>query len=253
MAPFRLTSGPPRLKDIEGRAGAGPAPAAALPVAAKTRTGLGALRSATALTRGLHLETLEPRLLMSADLIPVAGSIDLPGETDFYTFTLAEERTILFDALTPDSRFNWSLEGPGGQVVGATRFDGSDGAQGGQLIALEAGNYRMAIDAEGDFTGAYQFRLINIENADVIALGDTVDGVLETAGRESDLFRFDATEGQELVFDAQAVSGGTAYWSLVGPDGTTHFGPRGFQPNSDPARFVVPLTGTYTLNPKLGA
>ena len=205
MAPFGFISGLSRLKDIEGRAGAGHADPATVALSGRSSSAMSVLRSGTALTRGLHVETLEPRLLMSADLIPVAGSIDLPGETDFYTFTLAEERTILFDALTPDSRFNWSLEGPGGQVVGATRFDGSDGAQGGQLIALEAGNYRMAIDAEGDFTGAYQFRLINIENADVIALGDTVDGVLETAGRESDLFRFDAIEGQELVFDAQAV------------------------------------------------
>lgn len=249
MATFDGRPGGTRTRDIDGRSGEGAALAMPQQFAQKPAgqsTGA-ALRSATALSRGLHLDTLEPRLLLSADLIPVSGSIDLPGETDFYTFDLAEERTILFDALTPEYRFNWSLEGPGGQVVGATRFDQSDGAQGGQLIALEAGSYRMAVDAEGDFTGAYQFRLINIANAEVIALGDAVAGTLDSAGRESDLFQFEAVEGQELFFDAQIWSGGTAYWSLVGPDGTTHFGPTNFTPSADPARFVVPQTGTYSI------
>lgn len=80
-----------------------------------------------------------------------------------------------------------------------------------------------------------------------MATGDTVSGTLESAGRESDLFRFDATEGQELFFDAQSSNGGTAYWSLIGPDGSTHFGPQSFDPSLDPARIVVPVTGTYTL------
>jgi hypothetical protein len=33
-------------------------------------------------SRRLFFETLEPRLLLSADLIPIQGSIAAPGETD---------------------------------------------------------------------------------------------------------------------------------------------------------------------------
>ncbi|MBW2725550.1 MAG: hypothetical protein JRE71_14285, partial [Deltaproteobacteria bacterium] len=43
-------------------------------------------------------------MLLSADLIPVAGTIEVPGETDYFTFELAEERQILFDALTNDGQ-----------------------------------------------------------------------------------------------------------------------------------------------------
>ncbi len=246
------TAGFRPVKDSEGRSGVGSGfkPDPARRAGADSAPGgsqKSRLLQGTLLSRGLFTETLEPRLLMSADLIPVVGSIDVPGETDFYTFELAEERTILFDALTPDSRFNWSLSGPGGEVQVPTAFDASDGAQGGTLLALDAGTYRMAVDAAGDHRGDYQFRLINIANAEQIASGAAVSGVLEVGGRESDLFQFEAIAGQELFFDAQSHSGGTAYWQLVGPDGETVFGPRNFSPSSDPDRFVVLRSGTYTL------
>ena len=49
------------------------------------------LRSSTALGglgRGLTLETMEPRLLLSADLAPLTGALDRPGETDLFRFGL---------------------------------------------------------------------------------------------------------------------------------------------------------------------
>lgn len=97
------------MKDIDSRSAAAPSSAAPEEAGQEAKGGKAALRSGTVLSRGLHVETLEPRLLMSADLIPVAGSIDVPGETDYYTFDLATECMILFDALTPDARFAWAL------------------------------------------------------------------------------------------------------------------------------------------------
>ena len=91
------------------------------------------------LLRGLHVETYEPRMLLSADLIPVSGTIDFPGKTDLYTFDLAEERTLLFDALTNDNQLRWSLTGPGGVVVPPTAFTAADGSRGGSILSLGAG------------------------------------------------------------------------------------------------------------------
>jgi hypothetical protein len=202
---------------------------------------------ATAFSRGLHVDTFEPRLLLSADLIPVAGTIEVPGETDYYAFELTEERRVVFDALTNDGNMTWQLDGPGGQVVGPTGFQSSDGSQGGEVLSLDAGTYTLRVDANGEHTGDYQFRLLNLTNADPIDFGTQLTGTLENAGRETDLFQFNADAGTELFFDAQQLGGGTAYWQLVDPDGATVFGPTSFDTNSDLSRLTVEKTGTYTL------
>ncbi|MEX0338852.1 MAG: LamG-like jellyroll fold domain-containing protein, partial [Arenibacterium sp.] len=205
------------------------------------------LRRTTSLTRGLQLDTMEPRILLSADLIPVAGTIEVPGETDYYTFELAEERQVLFDSLTPDSQINWTLEGEGGELVSSTPLHQSDANEGGTILALDSGTYTLRVDGVGDHTGDYQFRLLNTANAELVDPGTRVEGTLENLGRETDLFQFNAVEGTELFFDAESYSGGTAYWSLIDPDGATIFGPTTFNTNSDINRTKITKTGTYTL------
>ena len=69
----------------------------------------------------IHLETLEPRVLMSGDVNPAAltlsGSIDVPGEKDYYAFSVEESTRIVFDSQTRNSELNWRLEGPAGQII----------------------------------------------------------------------------------------------------------------------------------------
>jgi hypothetical protein len=45
----------------------------------------------------IRIEPLEPRLLLSADVV---GALDVPGEVDQYTFTLASDTKVYFDALS---------------------------------------------------------------------------------------------------------------------------------------------------------
>ena len=206
-----------------------------------------ALRTSTALGRGLHIETLEPRLLLSADLIPISGSIEVPGQTTLYTFQLTEPRRVLFDALTPNSGLTWALDGVAGPLVAPTAFTQSDAQSGGSVLALDSGDYTLRVDGNGDTTGAYSFRLLNLDNAPVIDTGLAVTGRLESLGRETDLFQFAAAAGTELYLDAQALSSGSANWSLLGPDGVAVFSKRAFLTYDDPARLIVPRTGTYTL------
>ena len=64
---------------------------------------------------------------MSADLLPVHGSIDVPGQTDRYTFTLADAKDIYFDSQTAHGNaINWSLSGPRGVEVPSRSFELSD-------------------------------------------------------------------------------------------------------------------------------
>ena len=72
------------------------------------------------------LEELEQRLLLSADLNPVAGAIDVPGETDLFVFTLDEKQTIYFDVQSSLAGLTWSLAGPSGTEVTTRPLDTTD-------------------------------------------------------------------------------------------------------------------------------
>src|SRR4051794_39740479 len=84
------------------------------------------LAHTTALSRRLDVETLEPRILLSADLLPIHGSIDVPGQTNQYTFSLTDTKQIYFDSETNNGQLNWSLDGPVGNEVSHRSFTGSD-------------------------------------------------------------------------------------------------------------------------------
>ena len=202
-------------------------------------------RDARGLGRGLHVEALEPRLLLSADLIPVSGSLDAPGEEDRYVFELTEATDLYFDSLTPSDAIRWSLEGPDGPEVSGLSFSRSDGDDGGAVLALDAGRYTLSINGDGDAVGAYQFRLLDLDNAAPINPGVAVSGVLENGGRETDLYQFqNAVAGQEVFFDLQSVSGGTPDWRLYAPDGALVFGPSDV---ADRDRLALEQVGAYTL------
>ncbi len=109
-------------------------------------------------------ETLEPRVLLSADLNPIQGSIAVPGETDRYTFTLSQETQILFDSETPNSSLNWSLAGPQGNVVSDRSFAAPDQVDASNIAPLDlvSGNYTLSIQGVANATGTYQFRLLDL-------------------------------------------------------------------------------------------
>src|SRR5947209_19362138 len=67
-------------------------------------------------SRRLFFETLEPRLLLSADLLPIQGSIAVPGETDHRAFAVTEDAQVLLEAQT-SGQLNWTLDGPQGNVI----------------------------------------------------------------------------------------------------------------------------------------
>jgi hypothetical protein len=220
---------------------------AAFPGRSISRPPWAALRASTALARGLHVETFEPRGLLSADLVPIVDRIDLPGETDRFVSDIAQRRQLLFDSLTPENRLTRMREGPGGVIDPATRFTQADGANGGSVIALDAGTCTLSVDGAGDFTGDDQFRILNLDNAPAAGVGARVTGLMQNEGRETDLFRFQFEAGTGLFFDAETIANGSARWELIGPDGSPVFGPTTFASWSDIARFTVPQAGICTM------
>ncbi len=173
----------------------------------------------------------------------IGGSVATPGQTQTYEFTLAAERRLYFDALSPASGLYWSLSGPRGAVVNRRAFAGSDGPNGLSLLTLPAGSYRLTVDADGDTTGAYSFRLLDLAEASPLNFATELTSRLEPFAK-SDLFRFEATAGDRLLFDTSTSPARNAYWRLVGPNSDIIFVR---YLGSDSEVVTLAYTGTYTL------
>jgi hypothetical protein len=94
--------------------------------------------------KSIRFESIEPRVLMAADLNPaivaINSTISAPGEIDQYNFTVASDIKVVFDSLTNDPNMNWSLSGPQGAVVDARSFTSSDSSNlsGNPVVGLAA-------------------------------------------------------------------------------------------------------------------
>src|SRR5262249_49573863 len=107
----------------------------------------------------------------------VNGSIGTPGEQDHYSFTLAQPSLLYFDALTNDNTLRWDLVGPEGVSVDLRTFQNSDTVIGTDLWwALPAADYTLTIDASGDATPGYGFRLVDLASATALTPGTPKSG-----------------------------------------------------------------------------
>jgi len=196
----------------------------------------------------LVFESLEPRVLLSGS--PVAppridGSPDVAGEVDRYSFTLTEDLRVVFDSLTHNGNMNWLLDGPRGNVVSPRPFSQAAVADLGGNIAcdLPAGDYMPTVDGVGDTTGAYGFRLIDINRAQDLTPGTAVTGERSPAN-ETDAHRFSVVAGQRFYFDRFSNSN-DIYWRLLDPYGRTVTGPTSM--GSDIGEMTLGLDGSHTL------
>ncbi|MFN0054155.1 MAG: putative Ig domain-containing protein [Planctomycetales bacterium] len=181
----------------------------------------------------------------------VSGAIGAAGEQDQYTFNLAAAGLYYFDSLINNSSLNWSLAGPAGAAVTSRGVSASDGATltSNPTLNLIAGAYTLTVDAGGDGTGAYQFRLLDLADAVSFTPGTALSGALNPAN-ETDLVRFTAAAGDRFFFDVTARTGGSgSKWRLVDPYGNLLF-TSGFDTTtsfSDVDVMTLSKGGSYTL------
>jgi hypothetical protein len=177
----------------------------------------------------------------------VDGAIDVPTEQRRYTFTLADPTKLYFDALTNDSRFVWTLAGPGGNVVSNRAFTASDGTYSTDPVQeVVAGDYTLTVSAAGDATGAYQFRLLDLSQATLLTPSTQVSDVLDP-GNSTNAYRLDARAGDRVFFDLQASNRDSIpipSWRLVGPDRNILFSAPFY---SDVGPLTLSVSGAYTL------
>ena len=178
----------------------------------------------------MRFESFEPRVLMAAD--PVLGSISTPGETDRYGFTLHCRHEVVFDALSASPGISWSLSNEDGKVVDSKGFSAMDGVSGNvnqPVMDLPEGIYELTVDGAGDATGNYGFRLISLNEATLVQLGEQVSGTLgldpDTEDSEIHAYRFSVGPDQRLFFDATPDTAVTVAptWRLLDSNGNSQF------------------------------
>jgi hypothetical protein len=98
------------------------------------------------------------------------------------------------------------------------------------------------VQSFGATIGSYNFRLDDLGAATAIMPGTVVAATLNP-GNATDLYKFDATAGDNFFFDRQTQSGQTIYWRLIDPYGRQYL----FGSFSDIDVTALAYTGTYTL------
>lgn len=187
-------------------------------------------------------EALEQRLMFAGIL---SSDIRVTGERDFYSFDFPTPKLLYFDALTNESRLRWSLDGPNGNVVSNRLFTQSDSVDiGNPVISVPAGTYSFTIDGVGDFTGSYQFQILDL-NTDSTAItpGTPVTDAL-VPGNSTKAYTFTANAGDSFTFDSAFSTLSDARWRLI-----DRFNNVVFQNllNTDVTNVKLTAGGTYHL------
>jgi hypothetical protein len=175
----------------------------------------------------------------------ITGRIDIPGQTDRYTFDLAQDTLLAFDGYFDNDQVTVTVTGPGG--LGFTRNLRQDSELGGNTaFRAQAGTWTITVSAAGARTNAYAFRLIDLGAAPVVAYDTLVTGNLNPGDR-TDTFRFQAAAGDRVYFDVRSwgkAHASDARWRLFDPLGRLVFGPNDF---ADVEVRTLDLAGTYHL------
>ena len=130
----------------------------------------------------------------------ITGEITPVGDDDLYSFTGSVGQRIYFDGLSNDASSSAYLISPNGQRTSLT----STASDTTPRTLTETGTYQIQIDNNGDNTGAYSFRVLNLASATDLTLGDVTTGTLNDPN-STDLFTFTAEAGQRFFLDGQGT------------------------------------------------
>ena len=169
---------------------------------------------------------------------PGAGSLEVAGAEDVYTFDATAGDLVFFESLSQAATFQqnlrWQLNRPNGLTLFSSFFSNTQG----RTVLPETGKYTLRIFTSGtdtSWSGNYSFRTLPITPDQTFAytLGTVVTngvpapgaGMIEDPGTE-DLYTFSGTEGQIVFFESLTQAPAFANnlrWQLLRPNGLTLF------------------------------
>jgi len=158
----------------------------------------------------VHVQDLDLPLEVGTE---ISGAVPTPDGSVTYRFQLPAARRLYVDALL-SSTATWRLEGTAGLVTSG-RFDSES------IQSLRAGDYRLVVRASSRETPAFQFRLVDVDQATPITLGQSVTNAHNPpAGVIA--YRIHLNAGQQLFGRAFGTTGfpsSQPRWALIDPNG----------------------------------
>ena len=147
----------------------------------------------------------------------VSGSISEPGEVDEFTFEGIAGQQLYYDNLIDDSNNSVNLSAQLLSPSGESIFNVTANRDSQLSILTETGTYRLVLDGGVGQTGDYNFQLLDAANATILTPGTIVTESLDP-GVETDIYQFEGTAGQRVLFDS--INDGGLFgnsWILYGP------------------------------------
>jgi hypothetical protein len=184
----------------------------------------------------VQVEDLDLPLALGSE---IAGSVPTPDGSVTYRFQLPTARRLFVDGLL-SSPAAWRLEGSAG-LVASGRFDSENAA----VHALRPGDYRLVIRGNQRETPEYRFRLVDLDQAPAISLGQSVTNA-HTPPNGTIAYRIQLNAGQQLLgraFRATGFPSSQPRWTLIDPTGRQVWS----QNFSDTASIATTSGGFHTL------
>lgn len=194
----------------------------------------------------------------------VGEDLELPGDIDEFSLTLATDDTLLFLAYLssaprpPDLARGvvMTLLDSAGTPVGGGGIEAWDWISSGTRV-LPRGRYRVRVEATGVEAHTlcqYRIAVHRLRSAPEewprdIAIGDTISGIINPVG-DVDAYRFQGLKGDHLDLEMESTSGQGGLYALIAREGSDWVtGVEGGSSLSEPNihRFTLPESGTYLL------
>ena len=171
----------------------------------------------------------------------VSTTIAIPTQVQTYTFDGEQGQQVYFDLTNPNFNFNYSLviEGPNGESVLNSQL-----REQSTLAQLPAtGQYTLTIGSNGDNLLDLAFTLYDSSTLTTpVQLNERVFGA--TNPLQNLIYQFDATAGQNIVFDVGENPGATNRFEIRDPNGDIIGDGLSTR---DQVLGVLALTGTYSI------
>jgi hypothetical protein len=195
----------------------------------------------------------------------ISEAIASAGQSTIFTFDLAEETQVAFEAQSLRADIVWSLAGPRGKEVTDRRFDdsGVSGSSGAStpashlsILTLPPGEHQLTVHGTAAASGEFSFRLLDLAAAPALSL-DTTSSIVLPPGNSTHSYRFLADAGDQIALENMSGSSGGSdsnsageevIWRLIDRFGRDVGAPTALPAagNSSDAR-LLSSDGAYTL------
>jgi hypothetical protein len=141
------------------------------------------------------------------------GIVSFPGQELRFEFTGTQGQQVYFDSLQVNAaQISGSLVSPSGEVL----FDVPLNLERPPVYLPQDGTYTVIIRGQGDATGGFAFRLIDVGAQPAIGINAT-NSVTLSPSSLTVIRRFSGTAGQLITLDAVSWSRTDAKWLLIDP------------------------------------